>query len=85
MTPELGTIEGFYGRPWDWEARAAHVTALAPHGYGFYLYAPKADAFLRPRCSEPPPASDSGQPAALAAQSRRSGVRFGCGLCSAVP
>ncbi|MEQ8949285.1 beta-N-acetylglucosaminidase domain-containing protein [Parvibaculum sp.] len=80
MTPELGTIEGFYGRPWDWEARAAHVTALAPHGYGFYLYAPKADAFLRRRWSEPHPESESGHLAALAAHCRREGVRFGVGL-----
>jgi hyaluronoglucosaminidase len=80
MTLELGTIEGFYGRPWSWEARATHVSALAPHGYRFYLYAPKADAFLRRRWAEPHPKNEVGHLAALAAHCRAEGVRFGVGL-----
>ncbi len=40
---ELGIIEGFFGRPWSWAERAAAVRFLRPHGYTFYLYAPKAD------------------------------------------
>lgn len=80
MTPELGTIEGFYGLPWEWEAKAAHVTALAPYGYGFYLYAPKADAFLRRRWMEPHPAPEIERLAALAVHCRSHGVRFGIGL-----
>lgn len=80
MTPELGTIEGFYGQPWSWEARAAHVSALAPHGYRFYLYAPKADAFLRRRWAEPHPDGEIERLASLAAHCRAEGVRFGVGL-----
>lgn len=80
MIPELGTIEGFYGRPWDWAARAAHVSALAPHGYRFFLYAPKADAFLRRRWAEPHPADEVRQLSNLAAHCRAEGVRFGVGL-----
>lgn len=80
MIPELGTIEGFYGRPWDWEARAAHVSALAPHGYRFYLYAPKADTFLRRRWNEPHPAEEAERLTELAAHCRAEGVRFGAGL-----
>lgn len=80
MIPELGTIEGFYGRPWDWEARAAHVSALAPHGYRFFLYAPKADTFLRRRWSEPHPPEEAERLSALAAHCRAEGVRFGVGL-----
>ncbi len=80
MIPELGTIEGFYGRPWDWEARAAHVSALAPHGYRFYLYAPKADTFLRRRWSEPHPQDEAERLSGLAAHCRAEGVRFGVGL-----
>lgn len=75
---ELGLIEGFYGRPWSWAARAQAAATLKPHGYGFYLYAPKADAFLRRRWREPHP-----QVAALAQLStacRTQGVRFGVGL-----
>ena len=55
MTPELGVIEGFFGRPWSWAERRDAVAALAPHGYRFYLYAPKADPWLRRRWQEPHP------------------------------
>ena len=77
---ELGTIEGFYGRPWSWQQRADHVSALAPHGYGFYHYAPKADPYLRRRWMEPYPREEATQLAALAAHCRDQGVRFGVGL-----
>ncbi|ABS63268.1 Hyaluronidase [Parvibaculum lavamentivorans DS-1] len=80
MTPELGTIEGFYGLPWDWDAKAAHVAALAPQGYSFYLYAPKADAFLRRRWTELHPMDEAERLAALAGHCRAHGVRFGIGL-----
>ena len=56
MTPELGLIEGFFGRPWSWADRHEAVRFLGPRGYLFYLYAPKADAFLRRRWQEPFPA-----------------------------
>ena len=55
MAVELGIIEGFYGPLWSWKQRRQLVQRLAPHGYGFYLYAPKADAFLRRRWQEPHP------------------------------
>ena len=47
MTPQLGLIEGFFGRPWSWSERAETIACLAPHGYRFYLYAPKSDSWLR--------------------------------------
>jgi hyaluronoglucosaminidase len=77
---ELGVIEGFYGRPWTWLQRERTVTALAEHGYRFYLYAPKADAFLRRRWQEPYPAEAAAQLSALAAHCRQEDVRFGVGL-----
>lgn len=80
MTPELGIIEGFFGRPYSWDARAEMVRALGPAGYGFYLYAPKADAFLRKRWREPYPEAELAALAAFAAVCRESGVRFGVGL-----
>ena len=52
---ELGLVEGYYGKPWSWAERRAVVEALIPHGYRFFLYAPKADAFLRRRWQEPHP------------------------------
>ena len=78
--PELGLIEGFYGQPWSWMERAANVEFLAPYGYRFYLYAPKADPYLRKRWQEDHPAPWAAQLAQLAAHCRQQGVRFGVGL-----
>lgn len=80
MTPELGTIEGFYGITWDWAARAAHVSAFAPHGYRFFLYAPKADPYLRRRWSEPHPEAEQVALRKLGDHCRAESVRFGVGL-----
>src|SRR5919108_339103 len=80
MTPELGIIEGFYGKPWTWAARAAAVDYLAPHGYRFYLYAPKADAYLRRRWQENHPPEVAARLRDLARHCRSLGVRFGIGL-----
>ncbi|MGQ0589807.1 MAG: beta-N-acetylglucosaminidase domain-containing protein, partial [Sphingosinicella sp.] len=80
MTPELGIIEGFFGRPWSWQARAEAVAVLAPHGFRFYLYAPKADAFLRRRWQEPHPEDELERLLAFREACRAHGVRFGVGL-----
>jgi hyaluronoglucosaminidase len=80
VTPELGIIEGFFGRPWSWAQRAEGVRFLAPHGYRFYLYAPKADAFLRRRWQEPHPEAELAELVAFREVCRREGVRFGIGL-----
>lgn len=80
MDVELGIIEGFYGKPWTWREREETIAFLAPHGYGFYLYAPKGDAYLRRRWAEPHPAEAAARLAGLAARSRELGVRFGVGL-----
>jgi hypothetical protein len=80
MIPELGLIEGFFGRPWSWSDRAAAVRFLAPHGYRFYLYAPKADACLRRRWQEPHPEAELAHLAAFREICRAEGVRFGIGL-----
>lgn len=80
MNPELGIIEGFYGKPWSWDARAETVTYLAPYGYRFYLYAPKFDPYLRRRWQEAHPDNLVERLRTLAAHCRKSGVRFGVGL-----
>jgi len=80
MTVELGIIEAYYGKPWSWAERAAQVEFLAPQGYGFYLYAPKADPFLRKRWTEDHPTGIADDLRGLAATCRRLGVRFGVGL-----
>ena len=45
--PLRGVIEGFYGRPWPAAARALYAHWLADLDLNCYLYAPKADPYLR--------------------------------------
>ncbi len=78
--PSLGVLEGFYGRPYAWPERRALVERLAPAGYGFYLYAPKADELLRRRWREPFPEARHADLAEFAAFCRARGARFGVGL-----
>ncbi|WP_303291178.1 beta-N-acetylglucosaminidase domain-containing protein [Marinobacter sp. SS5-14b] len=80
MTVELGVIEGFYGPMWSWAERRRLLTTLAGHSYGFYLYAPKADPYLRKRWQEPHPATEAGELTEFARLCKREGVRFGVGL-----
>lgn len=78
--PPLGVVEGFYGRAWTWDERRAVMWTLSPHGYGFYLYAPKGDAHLRRQWQMPYPADAAAELARFAADCRAAGVRFGIGL-----
>ena len=80
MIPPLGIIEGFFGRPWAWAERAAATRFLRPHGYSFYLYAPKADPYLRRRWQEPHPAAEMEKLAEFRDLCRAQDVRFGIGL-----
>ncbi|HEX8217211.1 MAG TPA: beta-N-acetylglucosaminidase domain-containing protein [Allosphingosinicella sp.] len=80
MTPPLGLIEGFFGLPWSWEERRDAIDFLAPRGFSFYLYAPKADPWLRKSWQDPHPGSEMEALATLRAQCRIHGVRFGVGL-----
>ena len=80
MIPELGVIEGYFGEPWSHADRLAVVGRLAPLGFGFFHFAPKADPFLRRRWREPHPAAALADLAALSAHCRRHGLRFGVGL-----
>lgn len=80
MTAPLGVVEGFFGRPYSWEERQGLMRALAPFGYEFYLYAPKADAYLRRRWREPHPPEDMQALAAFGSACRKAGVKFGVGL-----
>lgn len=80
MNAARGLIEGYYGTPWDVAARHETIAALAAHGYGFYIYAPKSDELLRRRWREPYPNAEFQALAALAAHCRAHDVRFGVGL-----
>ena len=81
--PELGIVEGYYGRPWEWGERVDTVSFLAQHGYRFFLYAPKGDAYLRGRWREPHPREQMDWLVRLARHCREAGVRFGIGLSPA--
>jgi hypothetical protein len=80
MGAPLGIIEGYYGKPWSWAARAGTVSALKPSGYGFYIYAPKFDHFLRERWAEHHPKDEFDALKRLSTHCRALGVRFGVGL-----
>lgn len=80
MNIELGIIEGFFGQLWSWQERERVCTMLAAHGYGFYLYAPKADTYLRRRWMEPHPPEMAAALARFGKLCRSQGVRFGIGL-----
>lgn len=77
---QLGIIEGFYGKPWEWQDREETVRFLAGHGYRFYMYAPKADVHLRRLWREPHPDDVAEQLTRLSAFCRQHNVRFGVGL-----
>ncbi|MGN1356400.1 MAG: beta-N-acetylglucosaminidase domain-containing protein [Succinivibrionaceae bacterium] len=48
-----GIIEGYFGTPWSMEDRLSYPSFMAEYGYGFYIYAPKNDPFLRKSWDKP--------------------------------
>lgn len=80
MIPPIGIIEGYFGRAWSWADRAAVVDQLAPAGFTFFHYAPKAAAKLRRRWREPFSDAELAALGAFADHCRRRGMRFGVGL-----
>ena len=80
MNTKLGIIEGFYGKPWTWGERSGYVPFMRRHGFKTYIYAPKADAFMRRRWREPMPASLETKLARLAAELHNAGCGFGIGF-----
>src|SRR5258708_24719791 len=80
MTPPLGLIEGYYGKPWSWQDREATIAFLKPHGYGYYIYAPKADPHLRKLWRERHPQETAEALRKLASRCRQLDVRFGAGI-----
>ncbi|WP_380786414.1 beta-N-acetylglucosaminidase domain-containing protein [Sphingomonas sp. R86521] len=80
MTPDLGLIEGRFGRLWS-EAERSHVVAtLAGAGYGFYHYGPKADRALRRDWRVGHDAAQTAALARLSAECRAAGLRFGIAI-----
>ncbi|WP_339707550.1 beta-N-acetylglucosaminidase domain-containing protein [uncultured Sphingosinicella sp.] len=79
-TPPLGLIEGYFGEPWTWADRTHVMRSLAPHGFSFFIYAPKADAYLRRQWQDDHPAEAMDALAHFADACRDAGVAFGIGL-----
>jgi hypothetical protein len=77
---DLSIIEGYFGPAWNWRERTETMRALSAHGYRRFIYAPKADPFLRRRWRERHPAAELQQIADFAVSCRAVGVRFGIGL-----
>ncbi len=75
-----GVIEGFFGRPWSASSRAGYADFLSQGGFDFYLYAPKADRFLRRDWRSDWPAEERRALEALRARYREAGVEFGVGF-----
>ncbi len=75
-----GVIEGFYGRPWSWEAREAYVDFLKENGFGFYIYAPKSDAYLRRKWRDEWPPEQMQSLMRLSAAYKENGVALGIGF-----
>jgi hypothetical protein len=48
-----GVLEGFYGTPWSWAARAEVASWCAERGMADYVYAPKDDPKHRERWRDP--------------------------------
>jgi hyaluronoglucosaminidase len=80
MAPELGIIEGYFGRTWDWADRRAVIDCLAPAGYRFFHYAPKIDVHLRRDWQSLHSAEETASLSAFAQHCRAKNVRFGIGL-----
>ncbi|MCZ6721997.1 MAG: beta-N-acetylglucosaminidase domain-containing protein [Proteobacteria bacterium] len=75
-----GLIEGFYGEPWSWQAREDYAPFLKTHGFRFYIYAPKADEYLRRNWRADWPDEEWEALERLRAHYRSEGVLFGIGF-----
>jgi len=80
LTPPLGIIEGYYGRPWSWDMREDQARFFAARGYSSYIYAPKADKRLRKQWREDHPQGEADRLARMARLCAELGMGFGVGL-----
>jgi hyaluronoglucosaminidase len=80
LAPPGGVIEGFFGKTWPDAGRLECAQFLRAYGFDFYIYAPKADRYLRRAWAQSKPQQEIEQLARLSAGFRRQGLRFGIGL-----
>lgn len=75
-----GLVEGFYGLEWDWSVRAQYADFLKENDFGFYLYSPKADRWLREEWRTPWSVERKEKVKSLAKHYREKGLQFGLAL-----
>jgi hypothetical protein len=75
-----GIIEGFYGRTWPWPTRHSMVEFLRRQHFNSYVYAPKADRYLRQAWRETHAEEEFAQLQALREKCRTQDVQFGIGF-----
>ena len=80
MGTKLGIIEGFYGLPWGFDTRVAYIPFMQQYNYGFYLYAPKADPYLREEWNKPAPPALLDKLKSMGEQFQEAGIKWGVGL-----
>jgi hyaluronoglucosaminidase len=76
----LGVVEGFFGRPWSWQARRDYARFLASIGCNTYVYAPKSDVWLRKQWQSSFPVAHHDALRQLASHYRLHKIEFGIGL-----
>lgn len=76
----VGIIEGFFGKTWRWDDRAAYAEFLSSLGFQFYIYAPKQDRFLRQQWRDAWPEATAEHAAATGKIYREKSLKFGIGL-----
>lgn len=75
-----GVIEGFYGRTWPWSLRHSMIEFLQQQQFNIYVYAPKADRYLRRDWRQPHDAAEFKSLLELRAHCRVHRIKFGIGL-----
>jgi hyaluronoglucosaminidase len=75
-----GIIEGFFGRPWSWQTRQDYASFLKQNNYQYYIYAPKADRYLRRQWAEPWPDLDYANLQQLGQVYQQTQVEWGVGI-----
>ena len=75
--PYRGTVEGYYGIPWSFEARQSQFRFYGRNKMNLYIYAPKDDPLHHGEgCYQPYPDSKAYELAALVRCARENRVRF---------
>lgn len=76
----IGVLEGFFGPPWHAAQRLAYASFLKKFGAKFYIYAPKADPYLRKRWQESHPSAKKEELKQLSAEYKKNDLLFGLGF-----